>query len=71
MSKITRLHLRSAHQILSTLFPGQPEFLKGLDDVLQRLEFGLGPADKIDIDRPAATRFQDQWPSLSVRKRAP
>lgn len=36
----TRFHLRSAHQILSTLFPDQPEFLKGLDDILQRLEFG-------------------------------
>ena len=37
----TRFHLRSAHQILSTLFPDQPDFLKGLDDILQRLEFGL------------------------------
>lgn len=40
----TRFHLRSAHQILSTLFPDQPEFLKGLDDILQRLEFGLPSA---------------------------
>ena len=37
----TRFHLRSAHQILATLFPDQPDFLKGLDDILQRLEFGL------------------------------
>jgi helicase len=37
----TRFHLRSAHQILATLFPDQPDFLKGLDEVLQRLEFGL------------------------------
>lgn len=37
----TRFHLRSAHQILATLFPDQPDLLKGLDDILQRLEFGL------------------------------
>lgn len=37
----TRFHLRSAHQILATLFPDHPDFLKGLDEVLQRLEFGL------------------------------
>lgn len=37
----SRFHLRSAHQILSTLFPDQPDFLAGLDDILQRLEFGL------------------------------
>jgi len=37
----TRFHLRSAHQILSTLFPGELQFLAGLDEILQRLEFGL------------------------------
>ncbi len=37
----TRFHLRSAHQILATLLPDQQEFLKELDEVLQRLEFGL------------------------------
>lgn len=37
----TRFHLRSAHQILATLFPDQPDFLRGLDEILQRLEFGL------------------------------
>lgn len=40
----TRFHLRSAHQILSTLLPDQPEFLKRLDEILQRLEFGLPSA---------------------------
>lgn len=40
----TRFHLRSAHQILSALFPDQPEFLQGLDGILQRLEFGLPSA---------------------------
>jgi hypothetical protein len=40
----TRFYLRSAHQILSTLMPHQPEFLKGLDEILQRLEFGLPSA---------------------------
>lgn len=37
----TRFHLRSAHQILATLFPGEPAFLAGLDEIVQRLEFGL------------------------------
>lgn len=37
----TRFHLRSAHQILSALFPDKPEFLIGLDEILQRLEIGL------------------------------
>jgi helicase len=37
----TRFHLRSAHQILSTLLPDQPEFLRRLNEILQRLEFGL------------------------------
>ena len=36
-----RFHMRSAHQILSTLFPDQPIFLSGLDELLNRLEFGL------------------------------
>jgi replicative superfamily II helicase len=39
-----RFHMRSAHQILSTLLPEQPEFLLGLDEILQRLEFGLPSA---------------------------
>ena len=39
-----RFHLRSAHQILSTLFPDQPMFLSGLDKLLHRLEFGLPAA---------------------------
>ena len=36
-----RFHMRSAHQILSTLFPDQPMFLSGLGELLNRLEFGL------------------------------
>lgn len=39
-----RFHLRSAHQIISTLFPDQPMFLSGLDQLLHRLEFGLPEA---------------------------
>jgi replicative superfamily II helicase len=39
-----RFHMRSAHQILSTLLPEQPVFLLGLDEILQRLEFGLPSA---------------------------
>ncbi|QDF96898.1 DEAD/DEAH box helicase [Azoarcus sp. DD4] len=37
----TRFHLRSVHQIVSTLLPDKPEFLQGLDELLLRLEFGL------------------------------
>ena len=37
----TRFHLRSAHQILSALFPDQPVFLTALDELLKRIEFGL------------------------------
>ena len=39
-----RFHLRSAHEILSALFPDQPMFLSGLDQLLHRLEFGLPAA---------------------------
>lgn len=43
-----RFHLRSAHQILSGLFPAQPDFLLALDGLLRRLEFGL-PADALEL----------------------
>jgi helicase len=46
----TRFHLRSAHQILATLLPAEPAFLTGLDDLLQRLEFGL-PARGLALAR--------------------
>jgi helicase len=31
-----RFHLRSAHQILSTLYPDQPEFLSVLEELMRR-----------------------------------
>ena len=43
-----RFHMRSAHQILSTLFPDHPIFLSGLDKLLNRLEFGL-PAEALPL----------------------
>ncbi|MGY4199082.1 DEAD/DEAH box helicase [Bradyrhizobium sp. USDA 4520] len=43
-----RFHLRSAHQILSALFPAQPDFLLALDGLLRRLEFGL-PAEALEL----------------------
>ena len=43
-----RFHVRSAHQILSILFPDQPTFLSGLDELLNRLEFGL-PAEALPL----------------------
>jgi hypothetical protein len=43
-----RFHLRSAHQILSALFPSHPDFLLALDGLLRRLEFGL-PTDALGL----------------------
>jgi replicative superfamily II helicase len=43
-----RFHLRSAHQILSALFPAQPDFLLALDGLLRRLEFGL-PTEALEL----------------------
>ncbi len=48
IADLTRFHLRSAHQILSVLIPGQPEFLQGLNSILQQLEFGL-PIDALPL----------------------
>jgi replicative superfamily II helicase len=54
-----RFHLRSAHQILSALFPDQPAFLEALDELLRRLEFGLPRGALKLIDLPVAlTRGQ-------------
>lgn len=55
----TRFHLRSAHQIVAALFPNQPAFLAGLDEVLRRLEFGL-PSDALVLTglREPLTRGQ-------------
>ena len=50
IAEAARFHLRSAHQILSTLFPGEPEFLEGIDELLVRLEFGL-PAKAVPLTR--------------------
>lgn len=59
----TRFHLRSAHQILATLFPDQPDFLKGLDEVLQRLEFGL-PSVALPLTKIAVRLTRGQCLSL-------
>ena len=48
IAEAARFHLRSAHQILSTLFPGEPTFLEGIDELLVRLEFGL-PAKAVPL----------------------
>ncbi|MDZ4021889.1 DEAD/DEAH box helicase [Pseudomonas sichuanensis] len=59
----TRFHLRSTHQILSVLFPDQPTFLTGLDEVLQRLEFGL-PADALLLTKLPLALTRGQYLSL-------
>ena len=57
----TRFHLRSAHQILSTLLLDQPSFLTGLDEILQRLEFGL-PTDALPIAKLVVRLTRGQTP---------
>jgi helicase len=59
----TRFHLRSTHQILSALFPDQPTFLAGLDEVLQRLEFGL-PAGALPLTNLPLTLTRGQYLGL-------
>lgn len=53
----------SAHQILSTLFTDQPNFLKGLDDILQRLEFGL-PAKALPLTKLPVPLTRGQYLAL-------
>ena len=60
-----RFHLRSAHQILSALFPDQPAFLAALDELLQRLEFGL-PAPVLPLAALRATLTRGQYLTLSA-----
>ena len=60
-----RFHLRSAHQILSTLFPDQPEFLKSLDELLQRLEYGL-PTPALPLTALRTTLTRGQYLALSA-----
>jgi replicative superfamily II helicase len=43
-----RFHLRSAHGILSALFPDRPSLLTGVDGLLRQLEFGL-PASALGL----------------------
>lgn len=37
----TRFHLRSAHQVIAALIVDKPEWLKGVDELIAQLEFGL------------------------------
>ena len=61
----TRFHMRSAHQILSILFPDQPMFLSGLDELLHRLEFGL-PAQALPLTQIALPLTRGQYLALFV-----
>ncbi len=58
-----RFHLRSAHQILSALFPDQPAFLTALDELLSRLEFGL-PAGALGLTSTPPALLRGQYLSL-------
>lgn len=59
----TRFHLRSAHQILAVLFPAQPQFLAGLDEILLRLEMGL-PAGALALTKLAVPMGRGQYLAL-------
>lgn len=61
----TRFHLRSAHQILSTLLPDQPVFLQGLDEILQRLEFGL-PVTALPLTKLQVTLSRGECLALAA-----
>ena len=54
IADVTRFHLRSAYQILSTLFPDQSEYMMALDELIRRLEFGLPSAAIPLIEIPLA-----------------
>ncbi|MEY8688818.1 MAG: DEAD/DEAH box helicase [Leptothrix sp. (in: b-proteobacteria)] len=59
----TRFHLRSAHQILSALWPEHASFLEALDEVLRRLEFGL-PAAALALIRLPVPITRGQYLAL-------
>jgi hypothetical protein len=60
----TRFHLRSAHQILRALFPDRPEFLASVDDILQRLEFGL-PSNALALTKLPISLTRGQYLALT------
>lgn len=60
----TRFHLRSAHQILTVLFPDFPEFLTSVDDILQRLEFGL-PSNALALTKLPISLTRGQYLALT------
>jgi replicative superfamily II helicase len=61
----TRFHLRSAHQILSTLLPHEPDFLQGLDVILQQLEFGL-PSPVLPLTKLPVRLSRGQFLALAA-----
>lgn len=58
-----RFHMRSAHQILSSLLPEQHDFLGGLDEILERLEFGL-PAASLPLTKLGVPLNRGQYLAL-------
>jgi len=58
-----RFHLRSAHQILSALFPAQSAFLTSLDELLCGLEFGL-PAAALGLTELSVALSRGQYLAL-------
>jgi helicase len=63
IAEATRFHLRSAYQILATLFPDRPEFLQDLDDILVRLELGL-PSAVLPLTRLGVPLARGQYLAL-------
>lgn len=63
IAETTRFHLRSAHRILSALFPEQPVFLTAIDELLIRLEAGL-PICALPLMRLSVPLSRGQYLSL-------
>ena len=61
----TRFHLRSAHQIVSTLLPDRPEFLQALDEILQQLELGL-PTSVLPLTKLPVPITRGQYLALAA-----
>jgi replicative superfamily II helicase len=60
----TRLHLRSAQQILAAVFPENSDFLTAIDEILLRLEFGL-PSNAIQLTKLDVPLIRGQYLTLS------
>jgi hypothetical protein len=59
----TRYHLRSAHQILTAIFPEESEFLISIEALNKRLEFGL-PVEALPLTELSQPLTRGQYLAL-------